>query len=40
MNMIKIEKILFLHIIKKMPENKNLQAFNSIIKSSISIHAQ
>ena len=40
--MIKIEKkqILFLHIIKKMPEDKNLQTFDSIIKSSISIHAQ
>lgn len=42
MNMIKIEKktnTIFAYY-KKMPEDKNLQTFDSIIKSSISIHAQ
>lgn len=39
--MIKIEKTntIFAYY-KKMPEDKNLQTFDSIIKSSISIHAQ
>lgn len=40
MNMIKIEKNTIFAYYKKMPETKNLQAFNSIIKSSISMHAQ